>query len=107
MTTLSFGPFVMHLDTRRVLRQGVELQLRPQAFQALRVLLLNSGQYAGYERMVVTGAQGQALGELERACHEHSSALHTVHVDPHVDEIRGNTRFERVRGTLRDGATAH
>ena len=77
--------------------------------QRLDTLRRNSYVDAYYMAVLLTslGAQEQALKELERACDEHSSALHTVNVDPHVDALRGNTRFERVRGKLRDGATAH
>lgn len=58
MSTLTFGPFVMELEARRVLRDGTDLRLRPRAFQALRVLLLNSGRYVDHERMIADGWDG-------------------------------------------------
>jgi DNA-binding winged helix-turn-helix (wHTH) protein len=80
MATLSFGPFVMDLDTRRVRRGGTDLKLRPRAFQALRVLLLNSGQYVDYERMLAEGWDGTVvsphtvgvtIGEVRKALGEY------------------------------------
>jgi tetratricopeptide (TPR) repeat protein len=46
------GPFLVDLTTGRVLRDGVELLLRPQAVRALKTLIENSGQYVDYERMI-------------------------------------------------------
>lgn len=80
MSTLSFGPFVMDLDARRLLRDGVDLHLRPRAFQALRVLLINSGQYIDHERMLADGWEGTivsahtvgvTIGEVRRALAEY------------------------------------
>jgi DNA-binding winged helix-turn-helix (wHTH) protein len=84
MSTLSFGPFVMDLDGRRVLRNGVDLQLRPRAFQALRVLLLNSGQYVDYDRMLTEGWEGTivsphtvgvTIGEVRKALGEYQTCV--------------------------------
>lgn len=49
---LSFGPFILDLEKFRVLRQGVDLALRPQAFQALRALVSKSGQYVTYDQLI-------------------------------------------------------
>jgi len=57
--------------------------------------------------LTALGAHDQALKELERACDECSSALHTVNVDPHVDALRGNVRFAKVRDRLQGRAVAH
>ena len=40
MADLAFGPFTVDLANARVLREGNEIKLRPQAFHALRVLLM-------------------------------------------------------------------
>ena len=37
--TLSFGPFVLDLDTRQLLRGGTEVHLSPKAFQLLAILV--------------------------------------------------------------------
>jgi len=82
MSTLSFGPFVMDLESRRVLRNGVDLQLRPRAFQALRVLLLNSGQYVDHDRMLAEGWEGTivsphtvgvTIGDVRKALGEYQT----------------------------------
>jgi DNA-binding winged helix-turn-helix (wHTH) protein/Flp pilus assembly protein TadD len=82
MSTLNFGPFVMDLDARRVLRGGSDLQLRPRAFQALRVLLLNSGHYVDYEQMLAEGWDGTivsphtvgvTVGEVRKALGEYQA----------------------------------
>ena len=36
---LSFGPFVLDLDTRQLLRDGAEVHLSPKAFQLLAILV--------------------------------------------------------------------
>ena len=61
MATLSFGPFVMDLETRRVRRGGTDLKLRPRAFHALRVLLLNSGHHVDYDRMLAEAWDGTVV----------------------------------------------
>ena len=45
----------------------------------------------------VLGRRQAALGELERACDEGSVALAYIDVDPKMDSLRGEPRFERVR----------
>jgi DNA-binding winged helix-turn-helix (wHTH) protein/Flp pilus assembly protein TadD len=61
MSTLNFGPFVMDLEGERVLRAGRALDLRPRAFQALRTLLLNSGQYVSRDRIIVDAWKGAVV----------------------------------------------
>jgi len=46
------GPFRVNLATSRVLRDGVELELRPQVFRALKVLIQNPGRLVDYEQMI-------------------------------------------------------
>ena len=47
MSEVSFGPFLLDPSSTRLLRDGVEVKLRPQAFQALRTLVRHSGQTYG------------------------------------------------------------
>ena len=49
---LAFGPFCLDRATARIFRNGVELELRFQAFRALTVLLQNSGRPVDYEQMI-------------------------------------------------------
>lgn len=49
---VALGPFRVNLATTRVLRDGVELELRPQAFRALKVLIQNPGRVVEYEQMI-------------------------------------------------------
>jgi tetratricopeptide (TPR) repeat protein len=58
MSEVSFGPFQLDPSATRLLRDGVEVKLRPQAFQALRTLLRHSGQSIGYEQMMAEAWEG-------------------------------------------------
>ena len=58
MSEVSFGPFLLDPSSTRLLRDGVEVKLRPQAFQALRTLLRHSGQSIGYEQMMAEAWEG-------------------------------------------------
>jgi DNA-binding winged helix-turn-helix (wHTH) protein len=55
MSEVSFGPFLLDPSSTRLTRDGVDVKLRPQAFQALRTLLRHSGQSIGYEQMMAPG----------------------------------------------------
>jgi len=52
------GPFRVDLATTRLLRDGVELELRPRAFRALRVLIQNPGRLVDYQQMLVEAWDG-------------------------------------------------
>jgi len=52
VSQLAFGPFCLDLPTTRLMRDGVEIELRPQAFQALFVLLQNAGRFVDYDQMI-------------------------------------------------------
>ena len=45
---IEIGPFSVELSTGTLLRDGVELDLRPQAFRAFKTLIQNKGQYVDY-----------------------------------------------------------
>jgi DNA-binding winged helix-turn-helix (wHTH) protein/Flp pilus assembly protein TadD len=80
MTEVSFGPFLLDPSSIRLLRDGVEVKLRPQAFQALRTLLRHSGQSIGYEQMMAEAWEGTfvsrhtvdvTIGEVRRSLGEY------------------------------------
>jgi tetratricopeptide (TPR) repeat protein len=82
MPDIIFGPFVLDPSATHLARDGVEVRLRPQALQALRVLALHSGQYVGYERLIAEGWKGVVVsrhtvdvtvGEVKRALGEYRS----------------------------------
>src|SRR5271168_2878921 len=52
MDQLAFGPFSMDPAGLRLRRGGAELELRPQAFRALNILIRNSGHYVDYPQMI-------------------------------------------------------
>ena len=49
---IAVGPFCLDVANHRLLRDGVEVKLRPQAFQAFRVLVQNSGHEVDYHLMI-------------------------------------------------------
>jgi DNA-binding winged helix-turn-helix (wHTH) protein/tetratricopeptide (TPR) repeat protein len=49
---IALGPFRVNLATTRLLRDGVELELRPRAFRALKVLIQNPGRLVDYRQMI-------------------------------------------------------
>jgi DNA-binding winged helix-turn-helix (wHTH) protein len=55
---VEIGPFLVDLTTGRILRDGIELALRPQAFRVLKTLIQNSGQYVDFERMIAEAWDG-------------------------------------------------
>src|SRR5215831_1735376 len=76
---IEVGPFSVDMTTGRVLRDGVEQGLRPQAVRALKVLIQNSGQYVDYDRMIAQAWDGNVVsrhtvdvtvGEIKKALHE-------------------------------------
>jgi tetratricopeptide (TPR) repeat protein len=71
---IAFGPFCLDTEAPRLLRDGVELELRPQALHALRVLVQASGRCVDYIEMI---------GE---AWHGISVSRHTVAVT--VGEVK-------------------
>lgn len=105
MSTLSFGPFVIDLDSRRVLRDGRDLALRPRAFQALRLLAVNSGQFVDHERMIAEGWEGTivsphtvnvTIGEVRKALGEYQSwVTHRTKVGYRLDVPDPNDLIRR------------
>lgn len=49
---IALGPFMVDFAETRLLRDGVPLELRPQAFRALEVLIRNHGKLVDYGQMI-------------------------------------------------------
>lgn len=58
MAEIVFGPFNLDMSATRLLRDGGEVRLRPQALQALRVLLRHGGETVRYEQMIAEAWDG-------------------------------------------------
>jgi DNA-binding winged helix-turn-helix (wHTH) protein/Flp pilus assembly protein TadD len=76
-----FGPFVLDTGGSRLLRDGVDIKLRPQAFQVLRTLVENTGQWISCERLIADAWEGQhvtrhtvsvTVGELKCVLQEYA-----------------------------------
>src|SRR5262249_6187308 len=52
------GPFLVDLTTGRLLRDGIEAGLRPQACRAFKTLIQNRGHYVDYEHMIAEAWDG-------------------------------------------------
>jgi DNA-binding winged helix-turn-helix (wHTH) protein len=58
MPEITIGPFTLDTLSGRMLRDGAEIRLRPQALQALEVLLRNTGRPVSYEQMIAEAWKG-------------------------------------------------
>jgi len=76
---IAFGPFCLDTEAPRLLRGGVELELRPQALHALRALVQSSGRCVDYAEMIGEAWHGISVsrhtvavtvGEVKRALKE-------------------------------------
>jgi len=79
---ITLGPFCLDTSNHRLLRDGVDIRLRPQAVLALRALVQNSGRYVDCDRMIREAWGGivvsrhtveVTVGEVKKALHEYSS----------------------------------
>ena len=77
---IAFGPFCFDTEAPRLLRDGMELELRPQALHALRVLVQSSGRCVDYEEMIGEAWHGISVsrhtvavtvGEVKKALKEY------------------------------------
>jgi tetratricopeptide (TPR) repeat protein len=77
---IAFGPFCLDTEAPRLLRNGVELELRPQALHALRVLVQSSGRCVDYAAMIGEAWHGISVsrhtvavtvGEVKKALKEY------------------------------------
>lgn len=73
---IAFGPFCLDIEVSRLFRDGLELELRPQALHALRALVQSSGRCVDYEEMIGEAWHGISVsrhtvavtvGEVKRA----------------------------------------
>lgn len=85
MERIDFGPFSLDIEGVRLLRDGVPLDLRPQAFQALRALIENSGRHVDYQQMIHQAWGGAVVsrhtvavtvGEAKKVLQEYGSWIH-------------------------------
>lgn len=49
---IALGPFTVDFAAARLRRDGIEIDLRPQAFRVLRLLIQNPGQFVDFDRMI-------------------------------------------------------
>jgi DNA-binding winged helix-turn-helix (wHTH) protein/predicted Zn-dependent protease len=75
-----FGPFQVDTASSQLLRDGIAMKLRPQAFQVLRTLIQNTGQWISCERLIAEAWDGNhvsrhtvsvTVGELKNALREY------------------------------------
>jgi DNA-binding winged helix-turn-helix (wHTH) protein len=80
MAEIIFGPFNLDTSATRLLRSGAEVKLRPQALQALKVLLIHSGCTIRYEQMIAEAWDGTlvsrhtvdvTVGEVKKSLQEY------------------------------------
>jgi DNA-binding winged helix-turn-helix (wHTH) protein len=79
---ITLGPFSVDTSNQRLLRDGVDIRLRPQAVLALTTLVQNSGKYVDCDRMIREAWGGivvsrhtveVTVGEVKKALHEYGS----------------------------------
>ena len=79
---ITFGPFEVDPSTARLLRDGVDLRLRPRAVHALHALVQNSGRCVEYERLIREAWEGafvshhtvdETMREVRKALGEYGS----------------------------------
>jgi DNA-binding winged helix-turn-helix (wHTH) protein len=82
---IAFGPFRMDLEGGRLIRDGCDLELRPQAFHALRTLIQNTGKHVDYEQMIHQAWEGVSvsrhtvavtIGEAKKVLREYGCWIH-------------------------------
>ena len=80
MAEFTFGPFQLDAAGARLSRDNAEVRLRPQALQALRVLLQHGGRPIGYDQMIAEAWHGTfvsrhtvdvTLGEVKKVLGEY------------------------------------
>jgi DNA-binding winged helix-turn-helix (wHTH) protein len=80
MANVTFGPFALDPTSARLLRDGAEVKLRPQAVHALRALLRHRGSYVGYDQLIAEAWAGTfvarhtvdvTVGEVKRSLGEY------------------------------------
>jgi DNA-binding winged helix-turn-helix (wHTH) protein/tetratricopeptide (TPR) repeat protein len=83
-TDITLGPFTIEPASSRLWREGVEIRLRPQAFQALLVLVRHRGRAVSYEQMIAEAWKGTfvsrhtvdvTVGEIRKTLGEYGGWL--------------------------------
>lgn len=60
---IPFGPFCLDAASSRLLRDGMEVEVRPQALHVLQVLLQNSGRHVSYDQMIQEAWNGNVVSK--------------------------------------------
>jgi tetratricopeptide (TPR) repeat protein len=60
---MPFGPFCLDAASSRLLRDGLEIEARPQALHVLRVLVQNSGRHVNYDQMIQEAWSGNLVSK--------------------------------------------
>ena len=68
MADITFGPFTIDVASNRLLRDGSEVRMRPQAFLALRALAAHGGRLVDGDQLIREAWGGTSVSR------------HTVHV---------------------------
>ena len=77
---ITFGPFSLDASATQLLRDAVEVRLRPQGLRVLKVLLVHSGEWVRYEQMIAEAWDGTlvsqhtidvTVGEVKRCLSEY------------------------------------
>ena len=85
MPEITIGPFTLDTHSGRMLRDGAEIRLRPQALQALEVLLRHTGRPVSYEQMIAEAWKGThvskhtvdvTVGEVKKTLGEYGPLDH-------------------------------
>src|SRR6185503_17292331 len=115
---ITIGPFTLDTASGRMLRDGAEIRLRPQALQALEVLLRNTGRPVSYEQMIAEAWKGthvskhtvdvtvgevkKTLGEYGRWITHRPKAGYRLEVPTSDELVRKGSHF--VNRRTREGA---
>ncbi len=89
--SLAFGPFRLHLGSRRLFRDGREVALRAQAFRVLAVLAQAAGEPVDYQRMAREAWSGAPVTR-------HTVAVTVVEVRKALLEYGSWIRYRRRLG---------
>jgi tetratricopeptide (TPR) repeat protein len=117
MDQVSFGPFSLDLESTRLTRNGIAVDLRPQALQALKILLFHGGRNVEYEQMIREAWDGTlvsrhtvavTVGEVKKALEEYGCWIsyrpklgYRLEVPRSEDLLRRGWHF--LNQTTRDG----
>jgi DNA-binding winged helix-turn-helix (wHTH) protein/Flp pilus assembly protein TadD len=130
MAEFSFGPFVLNDAAKRLLRDGADVAMRPQAFAALRALVVHGGQFLNHDQFIDEAWDGTivsrhtvnvTIGEVRKLLDEYGSwivwrpkvgyALRIPQSDTlvrlgwHFVNLRSREAYERALECFRDAAT--